>query len=83
MPSDSENQKKDEDSNRVRQVRALGLLTLVIADLLAYTGAGLALGWLLWKKLHLGIFSLLLPTAAGLGVAFFQIYRKSERLSQD
>jgi hypothetical protein len=58
-------------------LRDFALFGLIVADLMGYTGAGIALGWGLWKKLGAPSWVLLLTTGAGLVVAMVRVYQRS------
>ena len=59
--------------------RGLGLLSVITADLLGYSGAGIALGYWLWKKVGLPWWVLLLFSMVGLGLAFYRLYEVSKK----
>ncbi|NBU20568.1 hypothetical protein EBS43_03995 [bacterium] len=61
------------------KLKKLGLLTVIVGDLLGYTGAGVGLGYLAWQKLKLPWWVLLVSTLAGLFLAFFRIYEISKK----
>lgn len=60
-------------------VRKLGLLSVIVVDLVGYTGAGIGLGYLMWKKLGMPWWVLLLTSLAGLGLAMYHLYRVAEK----
>lgn len=57
----------------------LGLFSVIITELLGYTGAGIALGYWAWAKLGAPAWALPLAGLAGLILAFYQIFRLSRR----
>jgi len=61
----------------------LGLLSVVTADLVGYTGAGAGLGYLLWKKAGLTIWALVVCSLLGLALAFYRIYQVSKKEMND
>lgn len=75
---DSQDESKQQD-NQARNLRKLGLFAIVIGDLLAYTGAGVAVGYLAWVKWNAPWWILLITTPAGLCLAFYQLYRVSQK----
>lgn len=61
-------------------LKSIGLLSIVVADLVGYTGAGIGLGWYLTKYWSAPWWCLLLTSIAGLTLAFYQIYKVSKKL---
>ncbi|OFZ82580.1 MAG: hypothetical protein A3K03_06930 [Bdellovibrionales bacterium RIFOXYD1_FULL_44_7] len=64
------------DSNWARK---LGLVAVVVTDILGYTGAGVALGWVLWDKVGLPWWILLLTSSAGLALGMYRLYKLSQK----
>lgn len=62
-----------------RELRKLGLFTAVMTDLIAYTGAGIGIGYFLWKKWNAPWWVLLLTSILGLSWAFFRLYKLSQK----
>lgn len=60
--------------------RLLGLMTVIVTDLVAYSGAGVGLGYLLYVKLGAPWWVLIPTTGAGLGLAMYQIYKRARSL---
>ena len=60
-------------------LKKLGLLTLIVGDLLGYTGSAVGLGYLAWQKLKLPWWILLVTTLLGLFLAFLKIYQISKK----
>jgi hypothetical protein len=60
-------------------LRRLGLFAIIIGDLVGCTGGGIALGYLAMTKWHAPWWVLLLSTSAGLSVAFYQLYKVSQK----
>jgi hypothetical protein len=58
-------------------LKDLALFGLIVGDLLGYTGAGIAIGWWLWKKQGWPSWLLLLTTGLGLFLAMMRIYKRS------
>lgn len=68
--------KKEAQQERTRKYgRGLAMVSVISADLVGLTGAGLAIGYGLWKKA--GFPSWIMPLLAfiGLGLAFYQLSR--------
>ncbi len=59
--------------------KKVGLLGVIVADLVAYTGIGVALGYVVCLKLGAPKWVLFLTSTAGLCLAFYQIYQISKR----
>lgn len=62
------------------KLRGLALLTTVVADLLGYTGAGLAIGYLAWSKWGAPWWVLVISSVSGLGLAFYRLYLLAQKL---
>lgn len=60
-------------------IRGLGLLSVIVADLLGFTGAGVGLGYLAWKKVDFPWWTLLITSFAGLALAMYRLYSLSQR----
>lgn len=75
--SDSHDQ--DPSSDNRKTWRQLGLFSMIVTDLVTYSGAGIGLGYLAWRKLGAPWWVLLLMSVAGLGVAFYKIYLVSQK----
>ena len=54
---------------------ALSLMASISVDLLGYTGIGVGLGYLLWKKAGMPWWVLLLLSLAGLTLGIYRLYR--------
>lgn len=68
----------DQDS-RPTWVKNLGLFSVIVADLLGYTGAGIGLGYLAMSKLGWPWWVLLITTSAGLTLAMYRLYQMSKK----
>ena len=73
-----ENREPDEGSEN--PLKKLGLFAVIVADLLGYTAAGAGLGWLAWQKAGFHWIFLLLGGLAGMGLAFYKIYKLGRNL---
>ncbi len=69
----------DNDSDRKRWIRALGIFSVLVSDLLAYTGAGIGLGYVAWHYLGWPWWVLLVTSLAGLSLAFYRLYQISQK----
>lgn len=70
---------KDTESDRAKQLQGIGLLAVIISDLIGYTGAGVGLGYLAFSKWGAPWWVLLVSSVAGLLLAFFALYKVSQR----
>ena len=77
MADDKPQQTPPDDRNPI--LRDFALFGLIVSDLLGYTGAGLAIGWWLWKKQGAPWVVLPILAIAGLGLAMFRIYKRSPK----
>ena len=66
-------------SDDTQGLKNLGLFAVIIGELVGCTGAGIALGYFAWTKLGAPWWVLLLSTTAGLSLAFYQLYKISEK----
>jgi len=66
-----------------RWAKSLGLLTVVTGELIGCTGIGAGLGYLLWKKVGLTVWSEIVLTLLGLTLAFYRIYEISKKEMND
>jgi len=69
--------------DRKNWAKSLGLLAVITADLLGCTGAGVGIGYWLWKKKGMPWWVLLLFTMLGLVAAFYRLYVISNRDMND
>ena len=69
----------DRNSEKKNWAKSLGLLSVITVDLLGYTGAGIGIGYWLWKKAGFPWWVLLLFTMAGLTLAFYRLYEVSKK----
>lgn len=69
---------KKNDPQRI-WIRSLGLLSVMVVDLVGYTGGGVAIGYLAWTRLHAPWWVLLLTSLSGLWLAMYQLYRLSKK----
>ena len=67
------------EGQKKNNIRSLALFSVIIGDLLAFTGAGMAIGYLAWKKIGAPQWIIMVTTLLGLGAAMWQLYRISQR----
>lgn len=73
---------KEDDSQR-RWLRSLGLFSIIVSELLGFTGAGIGLGYLAWKKLGAPVWTVMILGMVGLGISMFRLNRMSQREMND
>jgi hypothetical protein len=62
-----------------QRLKKLGLIWIVLGEVVGYTLGGLALGYLAWSKFHLSDWILILCPMVGLGLAFYQLYKLTQK----
>ena len=65
--------------DRASQLRTFGLFSVIVMDLVGYTGAGIGLGYYLWKKQGAPWWVLLVFSMAGLSLAMYRLYQISKK----
>ena len=55
-------------------LKKVGLLGIIIADLLGFTGAGIGVGYYLCNKLGAPWWVLILSSGSGLGIGMYRVY---------
>lgn len=61
-------------------VRTLGIFSVIVTDLVGYTGAGVAVGYFAWKKWGAPWWVVLLSSLAGLALAMYRVYQVSQKV---
>lgn len=61
-------------------VRTLGIFSVIVTDLVGYTGAGVALGYFAWKKWGAPWWVVLGASLAGLALAMYRVYQVSQKV---
>ena len=69
----------DNDSDRRRWIRALGIFSVLVSDLLAYSAAGVGLGYAAWHYWGWPWWILIVTSLAGLTMAFYRLYKISQK----
>lgn len=72
-------QKSSQNSDLGGNLKKFGLFSVIIGELIGFTGAGIGLGYLAWAKWGAPWWVLLLSSSAGLCLAIVQVYRISQR----
>lgn len=72
-------QKSAEIEEARRQIKRWGLFSVVLGDLVGFTGAGFGLGYLAWTYWSAPSWVLLVTSIVGLILAFFRLYQHSQR----
>jgi hypothetical protein len=62
-----------------KEIRQVGLLSVILWDLLGITGIGIGLGYLAWAKWGAPWWVLLLSSLGGMTLGFYRIYQISKR----
>ncbi len=75
----SESPKSGETPDQGGQLRQIGLLTVIVSELIGFTGAGVGLGYLAWSKWNAPWWVLVITSMAGLFLAFYRVYLLSKR----
>lgn len=73
---------KTNPEDRKLWIRNLGLLSVIVSDLLGFTGVGIGIGYLLWAKLGAPWWVLVLSSSAGLSLAMYRMYRFTQKNEQ-
>ncbi len=60
-------------------IKSLGYFGVIVSELVGASAVGIGLGWLLWKKAGLPSVTILFTAMLGLGVAFYRIYKLTQR----
>jgi len=56
------------------------MFSVIVTDLVGYTGAGIAVGYFAWKKWGAPWWVLLLCSVAGLVLAMYRVYQVSQKV---
>jgi len=70
---------ESEAQTKAKWLRGIGLLSIIVGDLVGFTGAGLGLGYLAWTKLHAPWWVLLLGGLTGLTLSMLRLYQLTKR----
>ena len=60
-------------------MRSLGYFSLIIGDLVGFTGAGIALGYFAWKKWNAPWWVILLSSVSGLTLSMYRLYKVTQK----
>lgn len=63
-------------------VRQLGLLSVIVTEIVAYTGAGVFIGYLVHSKLGGPAWLIAVLAAIGLGLAIYRVYLAFKKLQK-
>ena len=69
--------------DRPAWVMDLSLFAVIVSDIVAYTGAGIGVGYLLWEKAGFPWWTLVVTSLLGLSLAMHRIYRIGKRFYGD
>ena len=65
------------------QYKVLGLFSIIVGDILGFTGVGFGLGYLAWKWWAAPRWLMLVGALGGLVLAMWQVYQLSLKLDKD
>ncbi|MDR3607487.1 MAG: AtpZ/AtpI family protein [Oligoflexia bacterium] len=68
-----------EEDKRPEWAKSLGLFSVIISELVGFTGAGVAAGYWARTALHAPWWTMLVSSLMGLGLAMYRIYVISSR----
>lgn len=60
-------------------MRSFGYFSLILGDLIGFTGAGIGIGYLAWKKWGAPWWVLLLASLGGLAISMIRLYKTTQR----
>ena len=64
---------------RPEWMRTLGYFSLIVSELLGFTGVGLPIGYFAWKKWNAPAWLALLTTMGGLVLSMYRVYRLTQK----
>lgn len=76
---DSQSGQGGDPEDKKNWVKGLALFTAILADLIGTTGAGIFIGYMLWKKAGFPWWVILFFSSAGLVLAFYRLYQVSKK----
>ena len=79
MNTSKEPPQKSEKNNDGQILRKLGIFAVIVTDLVAYSGIGIALGYFATKKWGAPWWVILVTSGAGMALAFYKIYQLSKK----
>jgi RsiW-degrading membrane proteinase PrsW (M82 family) len=74
-PGDAVSAEKD----RAQWLRSLGYLSIILGDIVGFTGVGVGIGYYTWKKWNAPWWVLLLTSMGGLTLSFYRLYKMTQR----
>jgi F0F1-type ATP synthase assembly protein I len=78
-PEQQKHHESPESQKQGGQLRQIGLLTVIVSDLIGYTGVGIGIGYLAWSKWNAPWWVLVATSIAGLCLAFYRVYQLTKR----
>ena len=60
-------------------MRSLGYFSVIVGELVGFTGTGVAVGYFAWAKWGAPWWVLLLTSLAGLTLSMYRLYRMTQR----
>jgi len=73
---------REEDSKSSPMIRQFGIFIVVVSSFLGSSGAGVGLGWVLWKKAGFPWWIILITSALGLYAACIQVIQYQKKLQK-
>jgi F0F1-type ATP synthase assembly protein I len=73
---------REEDPREPSMYRQFGIFFVVTSAFLGSSGAGVGIGWLLWKKAAFPWWIILITTGLGLYAASLQVIRYQKKLQK-
>jgi F0F1-type ATP synthase assembly protein I len=70
---------KTDQESKAKWLRGIGLLSIIVGDLVGFTGAGLGLGYLAWTKLHTSVWAMVLGGLVGLTLSMVKLYQLTKK----
>ncbi len=62
-----------------QNLKKLGLFSVILGELIGFTGAGIGFGYFAWTKWGAPWWVLLISSLAGLAIAFYRIFQISQK----
>ncbi len=72
----------EKDPTEETMLRQFGIFAVVLSAFIGSSGAGVGIGWLLWKKAGFPWWTILITSGLGLYSASVQVYRYQKKLQK-
>jgi hypothetical protein len=70
---------KGDKDLRAKWLRSLGYFSIIVGDLVGFSGAGVGLGYWLWKEHQMPWWIVLICSIAGLSISMYRLFRLTQR----